>query len=357
MTRPPFAAAGTFLARHFSAGDLFTLLLALYVALVAQHAGIELSLRSLHTWQVLSILYGAALVLALPYFGVFVLFEDRRLIRQHGVGRSLVQTCQSLLSRYDSGRHLWEIVRTIFVVNLALVLHYNLHPRVVQINPALFDEAFRRIDVALFFGVDPVWYLTHTKPFTSDAFCRFIDQTYVLWYPVKLITIGWFLFQPDLRELRRFASAFILMWALHIVMVVCWPSLGPVFVTPEWFEPLNLPQAQQLQQHLLEGYQRLQQDPGAPLRHFDGISGFPSMHVGLVGLFALFLWRHNRVVAGLMWAYTLLIEVGSGLTGWHYLCDGIAGVAMAVAAFALVRWIYPLRPETAPAVTASGAAR
>lgn len=333
------------LARWFSAADLFALLLLAYALAVGARAGIPLSLNLLYAWQALLLTYLSAVVLGLPYIGAFVLAEDRRLIREEGAGRSLWQTLRSLRSRYQPGRHAWEVARFILVMNFVLVLHYNLHPRVPHINPALYDEAFRQLDILLFLGTDPVRYMTQHPVFAHPLFCAFMDRAYVLWYPVKLLVAAWFLFQPDLAELRRFSSALVFMWASHIVVVLLWPSLGPAFITPEWFHGLNLPVAQAIQAELLEGYRLVLENPAASVRQFEGISGFPSLHVGLVGMFALFLWRHSRLAGGVMWAYTLVTFIGSGLTGWHYLCDGIAGMVMALVAFGLTRWLYPLHAE------------
>lgn len=334
------------LPRYFSAGDLFALLLLGYTLAVGWVAAIPLSLNLLGAWQTLVLIYLSAVLLALPFLGFFVLAEDRRLLREHGAGRSLWQTWRSLASRYDR-RHLWEVARFILVFNFVLVLHYNLHPRIPHINPVLYDETFRRLDMLLFLGTDPVLYMTQHPWFTHPAVCAFMDRTYVLWYPVKVLAIAWFLFQPDFGELRRFTSAMIWMWAVHIVLVLLWPSMGPVFITPGWFEGLHLPQAQALQAQLLDGYRLMLENPDRLVAQFEGISGFPSLHVGLVGMFAIFLWRHSRLAGALMWAYTGIILVGSGLTGWHYLVDGIAGVALAIVAFALSRWIYPLRAPAA----------
>jgi hypothetical protein len=331
------------LLRGWAGSDLFALLMLLYTLVLGWYFGFRVSFAPVYAWHVLGILYGATVLLGLPYIGISILAEDRRLIRLHGRGASLSQTCRSLLSRYEPGRHAWELIRVVFVLHLVLVLHSNLHRRVPHINAHLYDEAFRQVDRAMFLGVDPVEFMTHNSFFSSDAFCAFIDQTYVMWYAIKFVVVGYFFFQPDLRELRRFATAFVLMWAIHMPVVLLWPTLGPAFIHPQWFEPLNLPRAQEIQAMLWEAYQRAASDPQAQVQQFEGISGFYSLHVGLVGMYAMFLWRHSRIIASVMWLYTLIIFVGSGLTGWHYLCDGVAGVAVGWLAFAVARRFYPLK--------------
>lgn len=49
-----------------------------------------------------------------------------------------------------------------------------------------------------------------------------------------------------------------------------------------------------------------------------GISAFPSMHVAMAVLFALYATRRSRLAGLLMWAFAAIIMVGSVVLGWHY---------------------------------------
>jgi membrane-associated phospholipid phosphatase len=62
-----------------------------------------------------------------------------------------------------------------------------------------------------------------------------------------------------------------------------------------------------------------------------GISAFPSMHVAMAVLFALYATRRSRLVGLLMWAFAAIIMVGSVILGWHYAVDGYASVLISIA--------------------------
>jgi hypothetical protein len=68
-----------------------------------------------------------------------------------------------------------------------------------------------------------------------------------------------------------------------------------------------------------------------------GISAMPSMHLTLVTLAAIPLWRlgkHWRFVAA---AIVTITVVASVHLGWHYAIDGYAGVICALALWQLTR--------------------
>lgn len=62
-----------------------------------------------------------------------------------------------------------------------------------------------------------------------------------------------------------------------------------------------------------------------------GISAFPSMHVAMAVLFALYAARRSWLVGLLMWAFAAIIMVGSVVLGWHYAVDGYASVLISIA--------------------------
>ena len=59
------------------------------------------------------------------------------------------------------------------------------------------------------------------------------------------------------------------------------------------------------------------------------MAAFPSLHVAfqtLVFLWMRRVWRWGEIVFGV---FAVAILIGSLVTGWHYLIDGIAGIALA----------------------------
>jgi membrane-associated phospholipid phosphatase len=68
-----------------------------------------------------------------------------------------------------------------------------------------------------------------------------------------------------------------------------------------------------------------------------GISAFPSMHVAIICMCALFaseLNKHLRIPGAI---YTGLIMLSSVYLGWHYAVDGYAAVILTVGIYWLVR--------------------
>lgn len=67
-----------------------------------------------------------------------------------------------------------------------------------------------------------------------------------------------------------------------------------------------------------------------------GISAFPSLHVAIATLNALFIQEvFGRVVRTLAWLYLAFILFGSVYLGWHYAIDGYASIALVV----VIYWV------------------
>ena len=64
-----------------------------------------------------------------------------------------------------------------------------------------------------------------------------------------------------------------------------------------------------------------------------GISAFPSMHLCMATLNMAYAFRFGRLWGWSMVLFTAATLVGSVHLGWHYLVDGIAGIA-----FGLMFW-------------------
>src|SRR5687767_13728623 len=64
-----------------------------------------------------------------------------------------------------------------------------------------------------------------------------------------------------------------------------------------------------------------------------GIGAFPSLHVAFQ--MYVFLWMRRLWTCGevLFAVFVFAMFLGSMITGWHYLVDGLAGMVMAYACF------------------------
>ena len=110
---------------------------------------------------------------------------------------------------------------------------------------------------------------------------------------------------------------------------------------PTALEPM-MTHTHQLLRLLMTNYQNVLHH--GEVNVFLGIGAFPSLHVAFELLVCLWLRRVWRPGAMLFAIFTLIIFLGSMITGWHYLIDAIAGLALAFLAYAAVA--IRRRPKT-----------
>lgn len=214
-------------------------------------------------------------------------------------------------------------------------------------QPRLFDSELWEIDRAIGFGLSPnVFVLTL---FSNSRFLRFIDWAYANIFLVTiLLAFGYFMSAPSRRLRVAFMTSNVVMWIAGVYLYFLVPSLGPAYRFPEvWLEySRQLTTTQRLQTILMRNYTNvLAMSRGAdkPVSILFGIAAFPSLHVGWQALVAL--WMRRQWIYGeiLFWIFLFVIFIGSMITGWHYLIDSIAGIALAIGSFYAVSAPYRLR--------------
>ncbi len=200
-------------------------------------------------------------------------------------------------------------------------------------RPFAYDIAFMNLDRTLHFGRDP-WVLLHEvlgSPFLTTQ----IDIYYAAWYLVFLAAVLWLSWTRDrVVRLQFFLSLLITLTVAGAGLAHLFPSAGPAFFervtppgTPNPYAPLmahlslvsetNSLAALWLQEQLWERY-------AGEGGWVEGIAAFPSMHVAFAILWALAVFRLNRVIGATLWIYVFVILVGSVYTGFHYAVDGYA---------------------------------
>jgi hypothetical protein len=103
----------------------------------------------------------------------------------------------------------------------------------------------------------------------------------------------------------------------------------------------DLPMTQFIQAKLMRNYRGvLEMAHGGSAKVFAafGIAAFPSLHVAtqtLVAIWMRYAWRPGQILYGFA---AFFVFIGSMITGWHYLIDGIAGVALAFGSYGLALW-------------------
>lgn len=215
----------------------------------------------------------------------------------------------------------------------------------------VYDRLQADIDKALHFGVDPFHYL---YGFAKQTWLlRIIELNYgVVWFIVCYYALYFMMTSPRMEKVRvRFALTWLGSWILvGTVMASHWLSAGPIyygrvtgdtarfgeqvaFLATTAHEPVS---AHVFQQYLWSLHESGQLGLGS------GISAFPSMHVALITVVALFASERSRRLGIAAWSYAAIIMFSSVYLGWHYAIDGYAAFLAVLALYWSLRSLVPL---------------
>jgi membrane-associated phospholipid phosphatase len=166
-------------------------------------------------------------------------------------------------------------------------------------------------------------------------------------FPALSIVPSFITSMPERRVRIAFVNSNTLLWLVGAWLYVAIPSLGPAYSFPAVWLPLApvLTHTQFAQHLLIENYAAVRSSMRTsvkPINIFFGVAAFPSLHVGFQVLTFLWMRRLTRwgVVFGVL---TFLALIGSIVTGWHYLIDGIAGGLLAWACYAAAQRVPAIR--------------
>ena len=255
-----------------------------------------------------------------------------------------------------SGAWLRDTAR--LIVGAALVIFtYGWIKLVVPVyRPALFDQALWDLDQTLFFGLAPTVFFLDL--FGSPGVLRVVDWSYAnIFFASTLLAGAYFFSEPSRRVRVAFANGYALLWITGAWLYLLVPSVGPAYRFPEiWMaHGQSLRVTQTFQALLMRNYQNVLRaaagEPAGAIRIVFGIGAFPSLHVAFQTF--VFLWMRRVWTAGevLFGIFVLVIFLGSMITGWHYLVDGLIGLLLGWACYALfarraklTRWLELRRP-------------
>jgi PAP2 superfamily protein len=276
-----------------------------------------------------NILISAITVVPITAAGVFVRYGVEAF---RGRGRAFLRAINNRGWMTDTLR--------LIVGNSLLVGIYSAIKLVIPLyHERLFDLELLRIDRAIFAGHDPVIFLLDV--FSNPKALRFFDAAYarIFFFSLQFAFV-YFLSHPSRRLRMAFTDGNMVLWYAGVWLYLLLPSLGPAYVFPDiWMASRDaLPDSNHLHRVLMINYQNmlaLRLGATAPVTFYYGVAAFPSLHVGLqmfIFLWMRRLWLSAQVLFGIL---TLLILLGSMITGWHYLIDGVAGIALASICYAV----------------------
>jgi hypothetical protein len=232
-----------------------------------------------------------------------------------------------------------DTLRIAFFTALSVQAYAWIKLAIPLLNSRLFDQELWDLDAMMFAGHSPTEFVLTL--FSAHAVLRLIDWTYANAFAATLLVASAYFGSSASRRLRiAFVDSNVSLWLIGAWLYVALPSLGPAYRFPEVWLPLAamLDRTQTLQRLLMTNYQAvLELARGFPrtINVMYAVAAFPSLHVAfqtLVFLWMRRVWRWGGIVFGVS---VLTILIGSMVTGWHYLVDGIAGVLIALLCYTL----------------------
>jgi hypothetical protein len=233
-------------------------------------------------------------------------------------------------------QRVWDFLRIVLIVKIILLIFTTLKQWIPLINPLVYDDALFALDSYLHAGINPALYWKQAVP--NRSLDRLIDQFYMSWFYVKILGLAGFIAVARRPLLMRFCSAYCLLWMIGVLCALVLPTLGPVYVWPEWYAGLDAPIAHFLQEDLWIHYREVLRGQGQHSASLGfGIAAFPSLHVAIVALYTFFLYPLSKPLGILMGLYTLGTQFASVYLGWHYAVDGYFGAILAFLLYRICR--------------------
>jgi hypothetical protein len=233
---------------------------------------------------------------------------------------------------FMSLQRLVDLLHVFVALKLVLTIHAVIKQSIPLINPQLFDQELLALELLLHGNFNPMTLAVHW--FGQGSAAQFIDWSYVAWFKIKLPVLLIFMLLPDRVLMQRFFFGFFALWLLGGLSAVLLPSIGPIYVMPEWFAAVQKPLASMLQAELWSAYNAFLHNPLAyDFRVYEGVAAFPSLHVGVVALFTCYFWRVHFVLGLVFSIFTGIILLGSVVLGWHYAVDGYFSIGLSYLLF------------------------
>jgi hypothetical protein len=270
----------------------------------------------------------------IPFFLV-VRFIHLRQQRPNRIVPELSHTWRYFKATQLNSKVLIQHARYLFCLSWLFVLFIQIKNLAPFIITKTFDSYFEKFERGMFGGHLPTQL---TRDYFGTNYAELFSDGYFLFYPFVSLLIYIFLFQPNPRLRAEFLLAFSLTWIIGVLVVLILPTVGPCFDSELSVLSHELPftgvskmrlEIWNLRQKLL------QYGSGINL-----ISGFPSLHVAIVCLGAVYLRRVSIYLAVLAWAFLALTTITTLYFSWHYLLDDIGGIALALFSARFARYKY-----------------
>lgn len=270
------------------------------------------------------IAYGVGLLLC-------ALFLRLRHLRNQVASKQLItiqDSAKEFVAHYFRLGEVFYDLRFLAAVSLMFTGYVNFMHIIPQINPTLYDDWFIDGERALFKGEIGSQVLLRMFGFSAAPI---LSELYTLFYSYTGALIVTFVVQRNRLLGQRFFLAFALMWFTCALTVVTIPTYGPCYYMPELFTGMPQTGVSEMQLQAWRMKLFLAEYPKSDIG-FYLICAFPSLHIAVPALGAIFLRPLSKLAAQLSIVYTLITVVTTVYFGWHYFLDDIAGIVMAILA-------------------------
>jgi len=128
------------------------------------------------------------------------------------------------------------------------------------------------------------------------------------------------------RQFHGLLLAAVVAFFFTRLIAINWPSAGPMFFVPELFS-LDGTGSAAAKEGLMRYMER-----GDPQTSgwIPGTMAMPSLHIGITGMAAWYLGREFKWSYWISLPWLALIWLSTVFLGWHYILDGVGGLAVAV---------------------------
>ncbi len=262
--------------------------------------------------------------LGMGYCGVRALI-DRTKNRKKRIDQLWVKRLRHLFTPATLLRLAVLLVCDTFLV----VVYLTLKQFTPILNPGLCDQELIVLDQLIHFGYNP--YPDWVALWPGRSMTHGIQILYTAWFGLKIPIFAYFMFRSTPRSIQFFSSYFLLFIIAGSIAIAL-PSLGPYCVIRHQTidaERAGTPSDLAFK-YASRWYDRVLQDHTAYQRNsIGGLAAFPSLHVGMVALAALFFCKTRRI-RWLFLIYWFIIQFGSVYLGWHYAIDGYFSTLLVV---------------------------
>lgn len=273
----------------------------------------------------------------LLYFGGSLLAYAALGVIIRGAVAAVRGTLRRYVARIRTAGWLTDLLR--LLLSGAVLAHTYAWIKLVVpiVHPRLYDQAMWDLDQALMAGLSPNIFFMNL--FGESFVMRVIDWSYARIFVASMtVAFGFFLSDPSRRLRLAFSTGNTFLWIAGAWLYMLIPSIGPAYRFPDLWLPLAsaLPITQNSQAVLMRNYQnvlRMTSGGTGEVNLMFGVAAFPSLHVAFQTFAFLWMrriWIYGQIVFGV---FVLVILIGSVVTGWHYLIDGLAGVLLAAIAY------------------------